>query len=367
MRVAAAILAFAAILGVGGSARGHEFRPCLLDIRDAGGGRFESAWQVPSGGPTSSGEPHVSPVFPAHCSVTPLVPGASRALIDCGAGGLAGHPIAVRGLGGAHPDALVRFLARDGSVVATSVLRADHPKAVIPAAFGASTSASPSSEARGAVFKSYFGAGVEHILLGLDHLLFVLGLLLLVKRTQAPEARSPTPAPAPTPAPTPNILKAITAFTLAHSVTLGMAALHVVRVPGAPVEAVIALSLVFLARELARIEPEPRSLTQRRPWLVALLFGLLHGFGFAGGLAELGVPDSQVPIALAAFNLGVEAGQIAFVAAALALLALLALVARTRRAVREPPAWAARAPAYLLGPIAVAFFLQRVLALLDLT
>lgn len=361
MRRAAVILAFAAILAFAGRARSHEFRPCLLDIRDSGGGRFESAWQVPSGAPGSGGDEHVAPVFPAHCSVKPLVPGASRALLDCGEGGLAGHPIAVRGLGGAHPDALVRFLARDGSVVATSVLRADDPEALVPAAFGASPS--PPPEARGAVFWSYFGAGLEHILLGLDHLLFVLALLLLVKRTPAREARSATP----------DLLKAITAFTLAHSVTLGMAALHVVRVPTAPVEAAIALSLVFLARELARLEGReglekqtgsgsaPLSLTQRRPWLVALLFGLLHGFGFAGGLAELGVPDSQIPIALAAFNLGVEAGQLAFVAAALALLALLALLAAARRAVRAPPAPYARAPAYLLGPIAVAFFIERLL------
>ena len=148
------------------------------------------------------------------------------------------------------------------------------------------------------VLRAYVGLGVEHILFGIDHLLFVLCLLLLVRRLR-------------------QLLATITAFTLAHSITLAAATLGFIRVPTAPVEATIALSIVFLASELVRDEGRRGVVARYYPWLVAFSFGLLHGLGFAGALAEVGLPQGEIPLALFAFNVGVELGQLAFVTAVL--------------------------------------------------
>jgi hypothetical protein len=181
----------------------------------------------------------------------------------------------------------------------------------------------------------YLRLGVEHILFGIDHLLFVLGLILLVGGLGP-------------------LMKTITAFTLAHSITLGLATLGVVRIPQAPVEAVIALSIVFLAAELVRQGRGETGLTARRPWLVAFAFGLLHGLGFAGALSDVGLPPGDVPSALLLFNVGVEAGQLAFVVAALALV----------RAVQSLPAPAWRrlegVSAYAIGSLAAFWVMQRI-------
>jgi hydrogenase/urease accessory protein HupE len=176
--------------------------------------------------------------------------------------------------------------------------------------------------------------GVGHILTGLDHLLFVAGLLLIVAGFT-------------------RLLKAITAFTVAHSVTLGLAALGVVDVPPTPVEAVIALSIVFLAVELAQHHRGADRLTYRKPWLVASAFGLLHGFGFAGTLTRIGIPAGDIPLALLSFNLGVEAGQLCFIAA------VLALVYSLRTLEIAPPRWTRPIPAYALGSFASFWFLER--------
>jgi hydrogenase/urease accessory protein HupE len=182
----------------------------------------------------------------------------------------------------------------------------------------------------------YFGAGVGHILAGADHLLFVLGLLLLVRGAGA-------------------LVRTVTAFTLAHSLTLALAVTAAVRLPPAPVEAAIALSLVLLAAELARPPGDaPPTLARRRPSLLAFAFGLLHGFGFAGGLRALRVPAGDLPFALLGFNLGVEAGQLAFVAVALALVPLA-------KRLRAPSL--ARVPAYVIGAMGAFFCIERVAAL----
>jgi hydrogenase/urease accessory protein HupE len=329
------LLPLIALITLSRTARAHEFRPCVLDIRDLGGGRFDIAWRSPDAAPTLGGADEPAPVFPAHCRITPLATATSRSILDCNTAGLAGHTITVRGLGGARPDALVRLLGADGSTLATSVLRADSPSLKIPATFGAS----PFPSAYSAVAASYFGAGVEHILRGPDHLLFVLALLLLNPRRG-------------------RLIATITAFTLAHSITLGLAALRAVRLPPAPVEAAIALSLVLIAAELARSRDASPPLAQPRlrsnTVAVAFIFGLLHGFGFAGGLAELGVPDGQIPLALVAFNLGVEAGQLAFVAIAMIILAA------ARRVSCNPPGWLAKTPAYVIGALAASWCIERV-------
>jgi hydrogenase/urease accessory protein HupE len=187
---------------------------------------------------------------------------------------------------------------------------------------------------------SYLRLGVEHILLGLDHLLFVLGLVLLVRPRWL-------------------LLKTVTAFTVGHSVSLALATLGVVRVPGPPLEAVIALSIVFLAADVIRARRGRPHLTARYPWVIAGAFGLLHGLGFATALTALGLPSSAVPIALILFNVGVELGQIVFIAFVLALLASWrALDGRSRP-------WVEAIPVYATGIIAAFWFAERLAALLN--
>ena len=183
----------------------------------------------------------------------------------------------------------------------------------------------------------YLSLGIEHILLGIDHLLFVFALLLIAKGW--------------------NLVKTITAFTLAHSITLALAALGVVAIPQAPVEAVIALSIVFAAAEVLRAQKGIPSLTSQAPWLMAFAFGLLHGFGFAGALSEIGLPQGQIVSALLFFNLGVEVGQLGFIAAVLGFTAVLGLLSL------RLPTWAKLVPPYMIGSIAMLWVIQRVIAL----
>jgi hypothetical protein len=300
-------------------ASAHEFQPCVLDVRELDGGRYEVTWKAAPGEEPGAAP---APIFPAHCrrEASNDAPGepSARWILACGPDGLSGHPIAVAGLSPGKTDALLRF-AGAGGVALTAVLRADNPSFAIPGASGGP---------RPRVAATYLGAGVEHLLGGWDHLLFVLGLLLLVPRPRA-------------------LVGTITAFTAAHSVSLALATAGVVRVPAAPAEAAIALSLLFLARELACPAP---TLARRWPWLMAFAFGLIHGLGFAGGLRALGLPSGQLPLALLAFNLGLEAGQLAFVAVVLALA----------RLARRVPLRASKVPAYIIGSLASFWLLQRV-------
>jgi hydrogenase/urease accessory protein HupE len=255
------------------------------------------------------------------------VPGAElkRWTIRTGAKGLDGGNIAVHGLEATMVDVLVRIALTDGRVV-SRMLRPDAPSFIF-------TAASAGPAARG-----YVILGVEHILTGLDHLLFVLCLLLLVRGVG-------------------RIVKTVTAFTIAHSITLGLATLGYVSMPPAPVEAVIALSIVFLATEIAKRRAGAPSLTERQPWIVAFTFGLLHGFGFAGALTEVGLPANDIPLALLLFNLGVEAGQLVFVTA------VLPIVVAVRRATVSPRAWLRPVPAYGLGTVAAFWLIARVTSL----
>lgn len=181
----------------------------------------------------------------------------------------------------------------------------------------------------------YFRLGVEHLVFGFDHILFVIGLLFYV--------RSPW-----------RLVGVITSFTLAHSITLALSSLGVVRLSGAPVEAVIALSILFLAVELLRPEEQRSPITTRSPWLIAFAFGLLHGFGFAGALAEIGLPQRAIALALFLFNVGVEVGQLLVVAV------VLALVAVVKRVGIVVPELVLRAPIYATGTIAAFWFVERV-------
>jgi hydrogenase/urease accessory protein HupE len=187
------------------------------------------------------------------------------------------------------------------------------------------------------VARTYLALGVEHILTGFDHLLFVLALLLIVKSAR-------------------RIVATVTAFTVAHSLTLAAATLGFVHLPQPPVEAAIALSIAFVAAEIVHGLDGRPGLTARAPWLVAFAFGLLHGLGFAGALAEIGLPQSAIPLALLCFNLGVELGQLAFVVALLACLAL------ARRARIPWPRAARPLPAYAIGALAMFWVIERVAA-----
>jgi hypothetical protein len=201
----------------------------------------------------------------------------------------------------------------------------------VPVALG-DLRAAPGSRAR--VAATYFVLGGEHILLGVDHLLFVLGLLLLVRGLGA-------------------LVMTVTAFTVAHSITLAASVFGYIPLDRGPIEAAIALSIVMLAREIVVADRGTLHLTHRMPWLVAFVFGLLHGLGFAGALGEIGLPQSAIPVALLFFNLGVEAGQLAFVLALLVLHRLLGGVLESRLQKMKP------AMGYALGALATLWFFER--------
>ena len=186
---------------------------------------------------------------------------------------------------------------------------------------------------------AYLRLGIEHILLGVDHLLFVLGLLLIVRDRWM-------------------LVKTITAFTLAHSITLAVATLGYASAPLLPLNAAIALSILFLGPEIVRVRGGQTSFTIRHPWVVAFAFGLLHGFGFASGLTTMGLPPAEIPLALLVFNLGVEVGQLGFVA-------LILLLDRAFRALQILwPRFVAALPGYVVGSLGAYWTIQRVAVLL---
>ncbi|MFO0758280.1 MAG: HupE/UreJ family protein [Byssovorax sp.] len=331
-----------AAIGLATPAAAHEFLPSLLDLRDLGGGRYELAFRpAPSSGEGASPGAALGLVFPAACVRLdgPSLPPSPAGLLDCGPAGLRGQPIGVDGLSGGA-EVVVRFTPRTGPIV-TAVLREGSPRMVIP---DPDVPGGPRFSTRLALARTYLVAGIEHILGGADHLLFVLGLLLLVRRSEAafPPAERRTGS---------TVVRTVTAFTLAHSVTLGLSVLGVVELSPPPVEAAIALSIFFVALELAREGAAP---PRGRAGKAAFAFGLLHGFGFAGALRSLGLPAGQAPLSLLSFNLGVELGQLAFVVVALGALALLG------RPIARAPAFARRAPAYVLGSFAALLGLERI-------
>jgi hypothetical protein len=300
-------------------------QPGFLELKETSSGEYTVLWKQP----TSLGSPlRLTPVFPADCQSaseprSEVLPQAWvwRASIRCQQK-LAGRPLAIEGLESFATDVLVRVEHADGHSE-THLLKPDSP----------SVNLQEASAARD--LWAYFTLGVEHIALGVDHLLFVLGLLLIVADRWM-------------------LLKTITSFTLAHSITLGVATLTTLSLPALPLNAAIALSILFLAPEVVRVWRGETSLTLRQPWLVAFLFGLLHGFGFASGLATLGLPQNEVPQALLLFNLGVEVGQLAFIALVIGLQrAFVALEIRWS-------ALAMQAPAYVLGSLGAFWTIQRV-------
>jgi len=292
------LLALLAAIGLAlvSPAAAHELRPGYLQLDEVSPGRFAVLWKVPAMGDRRLG---IYLKLPATCRNVDEPVGAmeenaylERWQVAC-EGGLEGSTIAVDGLSSTLTDVLARLSWADGSVEVER-LTPDRPLLVIKGA-----------QSKLEVARTYFVLGVGHILGGIDHLLFVLALMLLI--------RDPW-----------TLVKTITAFTIAHSITLTGAALGYFSLPQAPVEAVIALSIAFVARELLLMKPGKRRLSEASPWIVAFAFGLLHGFGFAGALKEIGLPQSDVPLALFTFNLGVEAGQLIFVGAMVVIYRLAA-------------------------------------------
>ncbi len=270
--------------------RAHGLDPASLTLRETGAGVFEVRWRASA---LRLPGANVQPVLPARCRRIDrgeVLDESDRVTlrwtVDCGPGGLEGEHVGVDDLAAAKINALLTVERLDGEKLQT-VLGPRTPSFTVPA-----------HPSRWAVVRSYVALGIEHILTGPDHLLFVFGLLLLVSASRL-------------------LVQTITAFTLGHSLTLSAAALGIARVPSRPVEVLIAASVLTLAVELARDVDRP-TLLRRFPWAMAVAFGLLHGFGFAGALAEARLPAGDIPLALVSFNTGIEAGQLAFVGAVLA-------------------------------------------------
>jgi len=320
-------LAFFALSFLSMTGLAHEARPGYLQLKQITPQTIELLSKVPArGGKRLS----LDPQLPTHCQpVTPptahLVDGAytERVTLRC-AERLTGETIRIEGLSSTQTDMLVRFERLDGSVQVTRLT---------PAAPSFVVAASPNARE---VATTYLLIGIEHILLGVDHLLFVLALLFVVQGWR-------------------RLVATITAFTLAHSLTLAAATFGWVSFPQQPVEAVIALSIVLVAGEIVRADQGRPSMTRRWPWLVAFVFGLLHGLGFAGALSEVGLPEQSIPLALLLFNVGVEVGQLLFIGA-VALATKLLIVLRT-----EWPSWVKPLPAYGIGTIAVYWVIERAL------
>lgn len=306
----------------------HEVRPAYLELREVQPGEFAVLWKTPMRGDMRLA---LAPAFPS--SVSTLSPVVSRtsggAAIQSWTIGsrepLRGQVLGIQGLDATMTDVLVRIEFADGTNWLHR-LKPQQPEATIPP-----------RQSAWEVAREYLLLGIEHILLGVDHLLFVLALVLIVVGWR-------------------HLLGTITAFTVAHSCTLVAATLGMLQVPGPPVEAVIALSIVFVAGEIIRSRHGRVGLTARAPWVVAFAFGLLHGFGFAGALSEVGLPQGHIPTALLFFNVGVEIGQLMFIAV------VLAVIRQFRHLVFRLPYWFVLLPPYAIGSLAMFWVIQRIAA-----
>ncbi len=304
----------------------HELQPSAFEMRQLTAQRYELAWRAP----LYFKNPHPARLaLPDDWQIV-SGPGVERFadailhryVVNVPEKKLEGAVIRFIGLEATITDVFARFVWLDGSEI-TAIARPSQPwieVVVQPSAWR--------------IISDYTILGVEHILFGFDHLTFVFALLLIVSGTR-------------------RLLITVTAFTLAHSITLATATLGIVWIPGPPIEAVIALSILFLASELVKVNRGQISHTAQYPWIVAFTFGLLHGFGFAGALNDIGLPQNEVALALLMFNLGVEIGQLLFIAAALVVLVILhplkSLV----------PGWCRQVSAYALGGIAAFWLIER--------
>jgi hydrogenase/urease accessory protein HupE len=322
------VVALVVLVSLVPTAHAHEVRPAYLEITETDAGRYTLLWHTPvtagmrlpvvlrlPDGTRELREPIVQELTDSMLE---------RRVIDAGPGGIAGKRVEFVGLQGTITDVLVRVTLLDGTRSSTLV-RPSRPWVDVAATSGPFT-----------VVRAYLTHGIEHILFGFDHLLFVLALILIVRSRRV-------------------LFVTITAFTVAHSITLALATLGVVHVPGPPVEAAIALSILLLATEIVHLDRGEVGLTARWPWVVAFAFGLLHGLGFASALSDIGLPQGEIPLALLAFNVGVECGQLAFVGA---VLGVLAATRRVRLGVRVER-HALRLAPYAIGTLAAFWLFER--------
>ena len=323
--IALAIVLSIVAIGAVSQVHAHAFAPSLLELRELESGRVAVRWKQPAKRQTGT---NLVPVLPSGC--TPV--GEPRSYPE-GTGvvaewevqcpeGLVGHAVEIKGLGSARASVVVR-LVLEGDRSIRRVLNASDNQFIIPEREGVLE-----------VLLSYAELGVEHILSGFDHLLFVLGLVLLVGRGKM-------------------LLWTVTAFTVGHSVTLALAILEWIVVPQALIEIAIAFSIYVLAIEIVRKQHGKATTVTRAPWIVAGLFGLLHGLGFAGALAEVGLPAHEIPAALFSFNVGIEVGQLLFVA-----VVLLGWSALQTLPIRWPEK-SIYVPTYAIGALAVFWVFER--------
>jgi hydrogenase/urease accessory protein HupE len=333
MRKRCLVLAAVVLLFDAAAARADEFKPGYLQLTQLDHQTYDVLWKIPALDESTTLK--VKPQFPDGTEALTEV----RSTFSQGITvqrwrirvpeGLDGKAIFFSQLSETRIDVLARLVRLDGTVQLERILP-------VSPNFVGKPSPGPLE-----VVTTYTVLGIEHILFGFDHLLFVLALVLLVQGTR-------------------RLLVTITAFTAAHSLTLAGATLGWLHVPGPPVEASIALSIVFVASEIIHARQGRYSVTQHYPWVVAFTFGLLHGFGFAGALAEVGLPQSSIPIALLFFNVGVEIGQLLFVGAVLAVIAAGGRLGQRMRLTQ--PAWLWRLAPYAIGVLASFWLVERVAA-----
>ena len=322
-----------ALLAAAPDVSAHETRPAFLQVKETAPHRYDVLWRTPLNAgmrlPIALQFPDGvrNVTGPALEELTDSL--LERRVIDAGAAGLAGRRIQFAGLQGTITDVLVRVKLLDGR----------HWTTIVRPSQAWFEMASPQGSL--AVAGDYAMHGIRHILFGVDHLLFVLGLLLIVQSRWM-------------------LLKTVTAFTVSHSITLGIATLGYANAPVVPLNAAIALSILFLGPEIVRRWRGESSVTIRRPWLVAFLFGLLHGFGFASALTGAGLPRAELPLALLSFNVGVEFGQVAFV-----LMVVLLERSFRQLEIRWPP-WVEALPGYAVGSLGAFWTIQRTAILLGL-
>ena len=315
-----------ALLIISKSATAHEMRPALLQVNQTQENQYEVLWKIPR---IDDMVLNIRPVFPDWFQLVkeeaPTQAGGGALLRYQFSSGQDIHtmPIFIKGLQETVVDVIVYVSLLNGETFSFTI-RPSSATAVIP-----------EKETWVNTASTYLKLGVEHILLGPDHLLFVLALLLIVSGTK-------------------RLIGTITAFTLAHSITLSLAALGFMGLPGPPVEATIALSIMFLAYELIRYQQGEQTFTSQKPWVVAFSFGLLHGLGFAGALSNIGLPQTQVPAALAFFNVGVELGQLLFIGVMLLVIHLVF------KKIKFNSLWK-KVPAYAIGSIAGFWLIDRVI------
>ncbi|MFT7595813.1 MAG: hydrogenase/urease accessory protein HupE [Paracoccaceae bacterium] len=333
MQVIGPVLMALFLLGIPGHAQAHALDPGYLNLQKLPGTGWRVFWRKPD----VQGQPMaIDARLPDACN--PAQAGDARfdgvawvtQWVAICPEGLAGQRIVITGLEATRTDVLLRI--EDGDAVSlTTRLTPDAPGFEVP-----------QDLSTGQVFVSYLALGFDHILEGADHLLFVFALLVLI---QSPG----------------RLLGAITAFTVAHSITLALATLGVLRVPAPPVEAAIALSIVLVAVEILRRQSSGEQLAERYPWVISFAFGLLHGLGFAGALSQIGLPAGDIPMALLGFNLGVEAGQLVFVAAVLLLYAAARYGApKLAAGFRAPGAPGTVVMGYGIGVVSVYWLAERV-------